>query len=144
MQRQDGKPPTFWSPWIESPMWHDDNSSVPPQGHFVHHNKQQDRRGLLIIWIVNLEDFTYWCTLKDIIIKVDDYLSANTVDICTLLLVAYWWNHCPYEILDQSCVIFCSEVAWALESNSTLSMVNEEDVMRKTPVDYAHEGQTPR
>ena len=37
-----------------------------------------------------------------------------------------------------------SEVAWTLESNSKLSMIKEEDVMRKTPVDYAGEGQTPR
>ena len=41
-------------------------------------------------------------------------------------------------------LIFCSEVAWALESKSKLSMINEEDVMRKTPMDYAGEGQTPR
>ena len=41
-------------------------------------------------------------------------------------------------------LIFCSEVAWALESKSKLSVINEEDVMRKTPMDYAGEGQTPR
>lgn len=38
----------------------------------------------------------------------------------------------------------CSEVAYALESQSTLSMINEPDVTGKTPVDYAGEGQTPR
>lgn len=41
-------------------------------------------------------------------------------------------------------IYFCSEVAWALESNSVLSMINEPDVAGKTPVDYASEGKTPR
>ncbi|CAH3128614.1 unnamed protein product [Porites lobata] len=90
--------------------------------------KKRDKRGLTALHIAaehgQLDACEYLLRHKRFPPDVRD--SANT----TPLHLAAKYAHC--------------EVAWALESKSKLSMINEEDVMRKTPMDYAGEGQTPR
>ncbi|RMX42205.1 hypothetical protein pdam_00017324 [Pocillopora damicornis] len=90
--------------------------------------KKRDNRGLTALHIAaensQLEATEYLIRHKRFPTDVRD--SGN----CTPLHLAAKHAHC--------------EVAWVLESKSTLSMINEPDVMGKTPLDYASDVETPR
>lgn len=90
--------------------------------------KKRDNRGMTALHVAaelgHVRVCEYLLRNKRFAPDVKD--SANT----TPLHLAAKYAHC--------------EVAWALESRSTLSMINVEDAMKKSPVDYAGEGKTPR
>jgi len=90
--------------------------------------KRRDNRGVTALHLAAEHGHLAICEylLRNKRFAPDERDSTNT----TPLHLAAKYAHC--------------EVAWALESRSTLSMVYAEDSMRKSPVDYAREGRTPR
>ena len=81
--------------------------------------------------------FMYVCIYIYVCVCVCDCVCV-CIHVCNILMYMY----SPNILISVNCTF--SEVAWALESNSKLSLVDKPDIHGKTPVDYADKGTTPR